>query len=105
MTFHDWLNLDSLGAILPEECLEASKELWEAIQVSNPDIPEPQAGPTAEGDLLEMVWDREEHHFDVDINPDGTFDWFYCNRQCSDSAVGGRDLESVLQKLNEIYRV
>jgi len=105
MTFQDWLNLESLKAVLPAECIQASEDLWDAIQASNPNILEPQAGPTAEGDMLEMVWDREEHHFDVDILADGTFEWFYCNRHSADSAICGQDLETLLQRLNEIFRV
>ena len=105
MDFKEWLDLDSLKAVLPDKCIQASKDLWETIRASFPSIPEPQAGPTAEGDMLEMVWDREEHHFDVDINADGTFDWFYCCRHTADSAVGGQDLETFLQRLNLVYRV
>jgi hypothetical protein len=38
----------------------------------------PEATPTDEGFLL--VWDRDEHHLQVEFFQDGSYDWFYRNR-------------------------
>ena len=38
----------------------------------------PEANPTDEGFLL--VWDRDEHHLQVELFRDGSYDWFYRNR-------------------------
>ncbi len=51
-------------------------------------FPLPHAGPTPEG-ALQLVWDRGEHHVDVDIHPTGTFEWFYSNR--ATNAMDGQE--------------
>jgi len=38
----------------------------------------PEATPTDDGFLL--VWDRDEHHLQVELFQDGSYDWFYRNR-------------------------
>lgn len=38
----------------------------------------PEASLTGEGFL--MVWDRGAHHVQVEVYPNGTFDWFYRDR-------------------------
>ncbi len=45
----------------------ASTELWA-----------PEATPTDEGFLL--AWDRDEHHLQVELFQNGSYDWFYRNR-------------------------
>lgn len=42
-------------------------------------------------DIWQFSWDNHEHHFDVDVYVDGTFDWFYKNR--ATEAVDGTDEE------------
>lgn len=27
-----------------------------------------------------MTWDNGSHHFEVEVLPDGRYDWFYLNR-------------------------
>jgi hypothetical protein len=44
-----------------------SKKLWA-----------PEATPTDDGFLL--IWDRDEHHLQVELFRDETYDWFYRNR-------------------------
>ena len=51
-------------------------------------FPYPHAGPTPEG-ALQLVWDKGEHHVDIDIYPTGTFEWFYSNR--ATSAIDGQE--------------
>jgi hypothetical protein len=43
-------------------------------------FPLPHAGPTPDG-AFQLVWDRGIHHVDVDIYPNGIFEWFYSNKE------------------------
>lgn len=36
-----------------------------------------------------MVWDRGDHHFEIELLPDGIYDWFYMNR--SSATRGGEE--------------
>ena len=51
------------------------EELWEWISRK---LWAPEATPTDDGFLL--IWDRDEHHLQVELFHDGLFDWFYRNR-------------------------
>ncbi len=42
-------------------------------------LPVPTAIPSEDGSM-HLAWDREQHHLDVDLFPDGSFEWFYRNR-------------------------
>jgi hypothetical protein len=37
-----------------------------------------------------MSWDKGRHHFEIEVTPDGTFDWFYMDRG-SDARSGEED--------------
>ena len=28
-----------------------------------------------------LYWDRDEHHFNIDVEKDGSFEWFYMNKE------------------------
>jgi hypothetical protein len=45
---------------------------WERFSAS---LWPPEAGPTEDGFL--MVWDRDQHHMEVEIYRSGSYDWFY----------------------------
>jgi hypothetical protein len=51
------------------------EEFWHWI---SKDLWAPEANPTDDGFLL--VWDRDEHHLQVELFREGTYDWFYRNR-------------------------
>jgi hypothetical protein len=51
------------------------EEFWTWI---SKDLWAPEATPTDDGFLL--TWDRDEHHLQVELFRDGTYDWFYRNR-------------------------
>lgn len=38
-----------------------------------------QFGPN-ENEGIQIVWDLDDHHLELDLNPDGTFEWFYSDR-------------------------
>lgn len=53
----------------------------------------PVAGPYEPDVLLngmQMVWDVDEHHVDVDILEDGSFEWFYMNRFTNENDSGSQ---------------
>ncbi len=57
--------------------LKAWSEIW---SVSGRRLPVPDACPGPEGQLL-YTWDREEHHLELEIFPDGRGELFYRNRK------------------------
>lgn len=54
-------------------------ELWQAIERSGGDVPPPFAAATEAGGFS-MTWDRGRHHFEIEVLSDGTYDWFYMDR-------------------------
>lgn len=54
--------------------------VWKFLLEQVPTIRTPHAGPTEDGGL-QMVWDRERHHLEIEISPSGRYDWFYRDRQ------------------------
>lgn len=56
--------------------------LWRTLAAAVPGLPIPAASvadSVADDRCAHMSWDRDEHHFDLDIEPDG-YEWFYRNR-------------------------
>jgi hypothetical protein len=39
-----------------------------------------------------MAWDKERHHFEIELQPCGLFDWFYMDR-ATDQIEGEQDLQ------------
>jgi hypothetical protein len=70
-------------AITPETArlaLRAWAQLATAMDYRMP-VPNACAGPN--GELL-YTWDRREHHFELEVFPDGHAEFFYANRLSSD---------------------
>ena|ERR1700678_4179581 len=44
--------------------------LWVRLYAINPLLPPPEAGFSDDGKVLQFVWDRNEHHLDIDIEND-----------------------------------
>jgi hypothetical protein len=78
---------------------DLARGLWDALCSLGTRVPVPQAGPLPEGGF-QFVWDRGEHHLEVDILPDRSFEWFYRNRRTGD--VAGDD--SAAGALPEVVR-
>jgi hypothetical protein len=53
----------------------------------------PAASPT-DGDVFMMVWDRAEHHFELDVLADGSGEWFYWNRETEFNVGGSLSVDS-----------
>ena len=41
--------------------------------------------------FIQLAWDREEHHLDIDLFVDGSLDWFYRNRATDEMDSNGDD--------------
>jgi hypothetical protein len=61
------------------------RELWQILERIGEGIPPPYAAATEAGGLS-MTWDRRGHHFEIEVLPDGTYDWFYMDRGSEDRA-------------------
>ena len=75
---------------LSTERAEQIRTLWKALDKQvGPTLRPPHAGPL-EDDGFAMSWDNGRHHFEIEVTPDGTYGWFYMDRD-SDSRHGGED--------------
>ena len=54
-------------------------ELWQALERFGGDVPPPYSAATESGGLS-MTWDRGRHHFEIEVLTNGTYDWFYMDR-------------------------
>jgi hypothetical protein len=74
---HDWLAyLEGLC----EPSGDLARGLWQLLCDSLGWAPVPQAGPLPDGGF-QFVWDRDEHHLEIDVLPERRMEWFYRNRR------------------------
>ncbi|HEX4965152.1 MAG TPA: hypothetical protein VF173_30365 [Thermoanaerobaculia bacterium] len=50
----------------------------------------PPAAGALENDRFAMSWDNGRHHFEIEVAPNGTFDWFCMDRD-SEARTGEED--------------
>ena len=79
LAFLDALRAEAGGGSL--EGHEVVRLFWKQLLTSTKGgvFPPTTAGRSDLGFVL--AWDRAEHHLDVDLQDDGTFEWFYSNRR------------------------
>lgn len=81
----EWSPADAWAAYLdrlPDRQLAKSVvAFWREAKPLGP-LPVPTAIPF-EGSM-HLAWDHGQHHLDVDLFPDGTFEWFYRNRSTNE---------------------
>ena len=66
------------------------RALWAGLAKRvGPRLKPPHAGPL-ENDGFAMSWDNGRHHFEIEVSADGTFGWFYMDRE-SDVRQGEED--------------
>lgn len=54
--------------------------LWEHLQRRVAEhLPLPHAMASETGEFV-MTWDRGPHHFEIEMLPNGSYDWFYLDR-------------------------
>lgn len=72
------------------ERAEQIRGFWAALERRvGPQLKPPSAGPL-ENDGFAMSWDNGTHHFEIEVSPSGTYDWFYMDRD-SDLRSGEED--------------
>ena len=78
------------GPLSTERAEQEFRALWKALDKQvGPTLKPPHAGPL-EDDGFAMSWDSGRHHFEIEVAPDGTYGWFYMDRD-SDSRYRGED--------------
>ena len=68
------------------EVSSSTIQLWESL-VDIASVAPPDASPTADGGLL-MSWDRADHHLEIEVLNDASYEWFYRNRRLGKTASG-----------------
>ena len=66
-----------------------ARSMWKRIATSTDNaicVPDASAGPNGE---FAFIWDRGEHHLELEVMPDSTVEFFYRNR--STGALWGQD--------------
>jgi hypothetical protein len=54
------------------------QDLWD--EIARLAVRTPYAAVTEDGGVS-MTWDRGRHHFEIEVLPDGNYDWFYMDRE------------------------
>jgi hypothetical protein len=70
-------------------------QMLQAVREATPQLPEPDASATCEGDVL-FTWDRGEHHLELQVYDDGAGDLFYRDRETGEIEGGAFHLGSPL---------
>lgn len=47
-------------------------------------LPRPTAIPDESGSAIHLAWDRGDHHLEIDMASNGSFEWFYRNRRTNE---------------------
>lgn len=76
-TFQEFID-NFKSSTLTQLHIEKIKEFWNKIKQDFPLIDDPQTGLSNDGSY-QFVWNKAEHHLDIDIYDDGSIDWFYRN--------------------------
>ncbi len=64
-------------------------QIWERLRTQSSRFPLPHAGVIPDGRFA-MAWDVGHFHLDVEVNRDGSFDWFYLDRDSREAEDGER---------------
>ncbi len=59
------------------------RDLWAVLERMGMQLPFATVTPSGE---FSMAWDKGRHHFEVDLSDNGTYDWFYMDRESEDRA-------------------
>lgn len=72
--------LESTGALSGSQAGTCVFLWWEAQTALGSELPFPHTGPSPSGSII-MAWDSTRHHVDIEVLLDGTFEWFYRDRE------------------------
>lgn len=77
-------------------------KVWRALDSAVADLPLPRASVSdSVSEIIDpayLSWDRDEHHFDLEIEPSG-YEWFYRNRKTDE--IDGSDGAIALDHIPE----
>ena len=76
------------GGVVSEKQANDARTLWEQLTLKAPRLAAPQAGPSKDGDVFQMIWNQGAHHLEVDFTNDEPIRWFYLHRP-DDKTEGG----------------
>ncbi len=85
----EWLSyVRSLAAnrVVPQIVATNAEQMWRRLRPLALDIAIPDAAVTDSGTLF-ISWDRGVHHLEIELLPNGRYEWFYRNRDTDN--VGG----------------
>ena len=101
---HYYLEAAILAGSLEATTASAAMKSWRALSVAAENkLPAPDAGVGPDGQLL-YTWNKDKHHFELEIFPDGSGEFFYLNRLTNE--MWGYDYKAGNMVPNEvIYRM
>jgi hypothetical protein len=99
------ISLLTSGPLAYEQATRAIN-LWETLRKAAGDIIPPHAAALDDG-TFSMAWDKEQHHFEVELQPGGLFDWFYLDRltdqiQGEENLPVGYDAAPMIEMLRKV---
>ena len=92
----EWL--ESLPPLITIETANKSWQVWLMLK-ENVDLPAPSAATGPDG-IMFYSWDKGEHHFEVEIFPDDSTEFFYRNRMTGEICGDTKLTDQLLRKLN-----
>jgi hypothetical protein len=76
----DYLDRITADNLVTAQMAGLAWDAWDKLSVAADNaLPVPDAGPGPDGQIL-YTWDREEHHFELEILPASPAEFFYRNR-------------------------
>jgi hypothetical protein len=85
----EWFHyLDNLESVFPVNFAQAVREMWTKLDSEH--LWPPTAALRDESLLL--LWDRGQHHLEIEVFSSGLYDWFYRDRS-DNSFTGGEDIQ------------
>ena len=100
----DYLDRITADSRVSPELARLAWDAWNILSAATGNaLPVPDACPGSDGELL-YTWDRDEHHFELEIFPDAPAEFFYHNRHTgelweADYTVGEAVSTDVLNRL------
>ena len=95
-------NLTEEPICLSKEYANVVISIWEKLEAHVANIELPTAYPG--GDLgFQLVWNKPNYYLDIDIAPDGKFDWFFMDRR-SGKDYSGAGINEPSERLVQIIK-
>jgi hypothetical protein len=89
--------------LIKSKFLPVVRQFLQYLSLEVPKIIRPQAGPI-DDEVFQLVWNYKHHHIDIDLNLNGTIDWFYYNRVSQQVHSGEDQIEHINPILKSYLR-